>query len=80
MDKAVGVLVGIARWLSAVTCTVLGKVGLAADCAYQLPVVLASLMFSTGLLLVTVAVAGGGGAMTNTSCWAIGALAPALRE
>ena len=34
-DKVVGVLLGMARWLSAVTCKLLGNVGLVADCAYQ---------------------------------------------
>ncbi|MNS11509.1 hypothetical protein D3C72_430530 [compost metagenome] len=80
MGKTVGVLVVIARWLSAVTCKVPGRVGLFGDCAYQWPVVSASEKFSTGLLLVRVTLAGGGGANTNTSCWATGALAPACRE
>ena len=51
-----------------------------ADCAYQLPVEFASVRFSAGLLLSRVTVAGGGGAMTNTSCWASSALVPACRE
>ncbi|MNR24593.1 hypothetical protein D3C85_1416830 [compost metagenome] len=80
MDKEVGVLVGMARWLSAVTNRLLGSVGLVADWAYQWPVVSASVRFSTGLLLSSFTVAGGGGAITKTSCCATGALAPALRE
>ena len=63
--------------MSAVTCRVLGNVGLVADWAYQLPVVSASVRLSTGLLLSRVTLAGGGGASTKTSCWATGALAPA---
>src|SRR5690349_5076565 len=54
MGKTVGVLLGMARWLSAVTCKVLGRAGLVGDCAYQWPVVFASEKFSTGLLLVRV--------------------------
>ncbi|MNP74798.1 hypothetical protein D3C76_1717340 [compost metagenome] len=80
MGKVVGVLLAMARWLSAVTCKVLGSVGLFGDCAYQWPVVFASERFRTGLLLSRVTLAGGGGAITNTSCWATGALAPACRE
>ncbi|MNY68332.1 hypothetical protein D3C86_2060760 [compost metagenome] len=80
MGNMVGALLAMARWLSAVTCKVLGNVGLFGDCAYQWPVVLASVKFSSGLLLSRVTVAGGGGAITNTSCWATGALVPACRE
>src|SRR5690349_54012 len=34
MGKVVGVLLAMARWLSAVTCKVAGSVGLFGDCAY----------------------------------------------
>src|SRR3990167_1952946 len=79
MDKVVGVLLGMATWLSAVSCRVLGNVGLFEDCAYQFPVVSASVRCSAGLLLSRVTVAGGGGAMTNTSCLGSRALFPGLR-
>ncbi|MNN46671.1 hypothetical protein D3C81_1610610 [compost metagenome] len=63
--------VGIARWLSTVTCRLAGSDGLTADWPYQLPVELASVMV-TGLFALSLktAVPGGGGAMVKTSCCA----------
>ncbi|MCY1443492.1 hypothetical protein D9M71_599110 [compost metagenome] len=68
--RVVGVLLGIARWLSAVTCRFIGRAGLSTDWAYQAPVVLASVRVRLGVWLIRVALAGGGGACTKTSCWA----------
>ncbi|MNF10714.1 hypothetical protein D3C80_2117460 [compost metagenome] len=56
--------------MSALTTKVVGRVGLRADCTYQAPVPLASVSDWLGLWLVRLTVAGGGGAMTNTSCCA----------
>ncbi|MNG23923.1 hypothetical protein D3C84_1085850 [compost metagenome] len=66
----VGVLLGMARLLSALTCRFSGSAGLSADCAYQAPVLLASVRLRFGVWLIKVALPGGGGAWTKTSCWA----------
>ncbi|MNW12140.1 hypothetical protein D3C71_2097540 [compost metagenome] len=68
--RVVRLLVGIATLLSALSTRVAGSSGLIADWAYQAPVPLASVRFRLGVWLVRVTAAGGGGAMTNTSCWA----------
>src|SRR5690606_12056473 len=63
-----GRAVGIARWLSAVTCKVFGSDGLTADWPYQLPVELASVMVTaTPALSRKLTVPGGGGAMVKIS-------------
>ncbi|MNI83569.1 hypothetical protein D3C73_1403900 [compost metagenome] len=63
-------LVGIATLLSAVNVNEAGNSGLRTDWAYQAPVLLASVRLRFGVWLVRVTVAGGGGAITKTSCWA----------
>ncbi|MNE97155.1 hypothetical protein D3C80_1954580 [compost metagenome] len=60
--------VGIARWLSTVTCRIAGSVGLTIDWPYQLPVELASVMVTeVPALSRKLAEPGGGGAMVKTS-------------
>ncbi|MNN48252.1 hypothetical protein D3C81_1627230 [compost metagenome] len=63
-------LVGIATLLSAVNVSEAGNSGLRTDWAYHAPVLLASVRLRFGVWLVRVTVAGGGGAITKTSCWA----------
>ncbi|MNT88618.1 hypothetical protein D3C72_2292050 [compost metagenome] len=67
----VRLLVGIATLLSADSVTMVPAAGLRADWAYQAPVPLASVRLRLGVWLVRVTLAGGGGANTKMSCWAI---------